>query len=484
MISAFNLSAEEKIISLGGKDGWPKLARMKNVTDGTGKFGYQCIELKTNSRETDEFTDLYLDFESINSSSSDVTGNYTVSGNSITQTPLTVRGKAAGISIGNGGLKLKGKPGTLFGTTGNAGSFTIEFWLCPSTAENGEIVFYWRSSRTIADYSLYQMITAGFFNNHMEWSFVNLFNGYTQDNCDVTLTSYRSIIPDVWCFHSISYNDETGLLEYRIDGQLEALKFVTSNGKESGGSIFNPQFGVTADIEICSQYTGSIDDFRIERKAVDYFGSGITYDRYSSEGGRFETMPVMVSAGAVLTSIDAVVNEPEQTAVNFYVRSGDNVYGWSDNYPEWKPVSEGEKISDVQGLYFQVAAELLADGGGTKTPSVTELKLHVQEVPLPLPPFSVQATPGDGQVTLLWSYSVDDTTGGYYVYYGERPGEYLGKEAVQGFSPLNAGSLNNITLTGLKNGKIYYFAIASFSRSDNTIQGPLSKEVYARPVKR
>ena len=84
-------------------------------------------------------------------------------------------------------------------------------------------------------------------------------------------------------------------------------------------------------------------------------------------------------------------------------------------------------------------------------------------------------------MTLSWGYSVDETTGGYYVFYGERPGEYLGRIAVQGASPINVGNNNSLTLTGLKAGTIYYFAVSSWSKYDDHITGQLSREVYARP---
>ena len=130
------------------------------------------------------------------------------------------------------------------------------------------------------------------------------------------------------------------------------------------------------------------------------------------------------------------------------------------------------------------AADLLPDGNGKKTPSVTELKIKYKEVPSPLPPFELSAYAGDGEVTLSWPYSVDETVGGYYIFYGDRPGEYLGREAVEGTSPVDAGSVTSVTLTGLKNGKIYYFSVASYSRFDSRIMGELSKETYARPKRK
>ena len=192
----------------------------------------------------------------------------------------------------------------------------------------------------------------------------------------------------------------------------------------------------------------------------------------------------MVSKGAALKRVDAVTTVPEQTDILFYVRSGDNFFNWTRSEPEWIAVNPGEEIADVKGLYFQVAAELLPDGAGTKTPSLTQLELTFDEVPSPLAPFTVIATPGDGEVTLSWSYSVDNTAGGYYVYYGERPGEYLGRTAAEGRSPIRAGNSSSFTVSGLRNGKIYYFAVASYSKIDDRITGELSKEVFARPQKK
>ncbi|MBQ2553348.1 MAG: hypothetical protein II563_10965 [Treponema sp.] len=474
-------SADERVVTLGGKNGWTKVQKMDGVTVGSGRYGYDCIQLDTNNRRVADTTDLLLDFE--DGSFGDTAGKYTVRSNKFQRSQSAKMGKGSGLSRGDGGMRISGGRDTIFGKSGLTGSFIIEFWLNPSVADNGEVVLSWRSSRTENGWPLYQMIYASFFNNRLRWEFTNVFNGYKDNGGEISLSGYKIIVPNVWSHHSISYNDDTGLLEYRIDGRLEDMKYLTTNGRENG-SIYSPYLGVVADLEICPSYTGRIDDFHIQRSAESSTASSLRYDSYKSTGGRFVTEPLLVSRCAILNRIDAITNEPAQTDVVMYVRSGDNYFSWTDNEPEWIPVDNHKTIENVSGMYFQVAVDLYPDGGGSKTPSVTQLDLHFTEHLSPLPPFTLVAEPGNGQVTLTWSYSVDDDAGGYYIYYGERPGEYLGREAYKGDSPINVGNVNKVTLNGLKNGKIYYFAVATYSKLDDRIIGVLSKEVYARPLRK
>ena len=476
------LNAEERIVTLGGKDGWSKVEKTFRVATGKGKYGYDSLTLDTNGRKVSSSTDLLLDFEG--DTVSDSAGNYDIVSNDILKTKDSKMGKGSGLSIGAGGLSLSGKNGSLFGTSGITGSFLIEFWIKPSVGENGERVFSWRSSRTVRKNLLYQIINAGFYKNHLEWSFTNVFADYTENNGQLTLSSYSTVIPNVWTHHAISYDSSTGLLEYRINGRLETLKYVTTNGKEAGGSICQCNLGVVAAIDICPEYTGLIDDFRIERTCESDTATAMRYDSYSRDGGSFVSEPLMISQDAELTKIDALLDTPNQTDIMMYVRSGDNYFSWDENFPEWIPVKNHSKIKNVKGLYFQFRADLYPDGDGDVSPSVMSVDMHFKEVEPPLPPFRVTAVASDSSVTLTWTYSVDNYTGGYYVFYGDRPGEYLGSEAVEGSSPVNVGNTNTITFNGLKNGKIYYFAVAAYPKVNEKIMGTLSKEVFARPLKK
>ena len=483
-----------KEIKLGGKAGWPDLKYQENTIKGKGRFGYDSIEIAPNSFNFDDYSDLLIDFENENHPL--VEGDYYIVKNSLQLSTNTKFEKQAGLSRNLGSLSIKGKPGTFFGSQGLMGSFAIEFWLCPSISENGENIFTWETSKTVDDRLVYQMIDASFKDGHIEWNLTNLFDIYMDQISnpkninDIVLKGSTNIVPDQWSYHSLSYDCESGILEYLVNGITEDLVYITSTGTEDG-QTFLVFLGTPSEVHFCKEYTGLIDDIRILRRpysAPDFQSAEnagkLGHTMYVPTGARFETMPIMLSTGSKINKIEAITDIPPQTEICLYVRSGDNFYGWTDEYPEWKPIENGEDLNDVKGLYCQVAVELFADGGGNHTPSITELTIDYTELPLPLPPFSVKAVAGNEKVTVSWSYSVDDTVGGYYLYYGTRPGEYLGRVAFEGESPINVGNTTSYTLTGLQNGKIYYFAIAAWSEYDDRVIGNFSKEVFARPLER
>lgn len=485
LIFSFPVFAGPKTLVLGGEKGWKDFSEMHGVVIGSknGQYGYDAVELSTKTVHADKTTDLLLTFD--DNKFFDSVGNYRVTSNNLVPTRDSVKGEGAAMSRGNKkGLTLMGEKQALFGKDGFMGSFSIEFWLCPSLAENGEMVFSWRSSLNDDVHSEYQMISAAFFNGHLEWTFNNIFVPYKTH--ELHLHGCSTVVPNKWARHTISFDHENGLLEYLVDGRTEGLMYVTDTGHEKG-TVCYPILGVKAGLELCPDYAGKIDNFRISRlpaaaEKTDIFMTG--NEKYRMDGGKFVSKPILVSQSAVITEIETLMNVPAQTDIRFYIRSGDNCYGWNDNFPAWKEIVPGEKITGVKGLYFQLSAEFLPDGAGTMTPRLSEILVKYEEQSEPLPPFSVTAKPGDSSVTLSWSYSVDDNAGGYYVYYGNRPGEYLGRTAVQGSSPVNVGNVTSVTLTGLENGRIYYFAVSAYSKIDGRINGMLSKEVFARPSSR
>jgi hypothetical protein len=240
------------------------------------------------------------------------------------------------------------------------------------------------------------------------------------------------------------------------------------------------EIGFASDIELMPAFTGCLDDFRIIR-AVE--NESRFYYTYNATGGRFESQPLATTGiGSKMNSISVVDTVPPQTEIRYFVRAGDNMFDWTDTFPVWKSVVPGEKIPGISGRYFQVAADLYTDGLGASTPSVTEIIIRYNENRPPVPPYKVFAKAKDGEVELSWTSSADGTAKGYLVFYGEHPGEYLGTCSTAGASPIDVKNQVNVTVGGLENGRIYYFAVASYGDEDASVVGALSKEVYARPI--
>jgi hypothetical protein len=107
------------------------------------------------------------------------------------------------------------------------------------------------------------------------------------------------------------------------------------------------------------------------------------------------------------------------------------------------------------------------------------------------------AAAADGSVDLSWravSRAEPEKKTGYLVYFGETSGVYRGTHAIidgkQVVSPVDAGTGTSLRLEGLKNGALYYFAVASYDAeardgvpyNDGALAaGEFSREVAARP---
>ena len=477
-VLSFGIPAAEKKIILGGDAGWPSFLSSRNITKIPGRFGKEAVSISTASAALTPTTDLLLNFE--NTEDYDCTGNYRIFSSNLIRTDDTIMGKYAALGKGGErGLEVRGSSGSMFGREGPTGSFTLSFWLNPSLAENGENVLSWRSSRNMENIPVYQMISAAFFNNKIEWTFTNIF-ALSDSVKNIRFSGKNMIIPNVWALHTLCFNEETGLLEYFVNGKTEALLYTTANGRENT-DVYIPVLGIPADIEICPGFTGKIDDFCIQRTVMppDY-----RQVRFNPSGAYFESKAIgPLLSGSRITALDALIDKPEQTDVQFFIRAGNNYHTWTTDYPQWIPVENNTPLSEVGGIWFQVAAALYSDGAGTKAPSITEITLHYEEKEAPLPPIRVFAQAQDGCVELSWLASAGSSVSGYTVYYGEAPGEYLGKTALEGASPIDAGNVLTQRLSGLKNGTIYYFAVAAYEETETRIEGVLSQEVYARPLR-
>jgi hypothetical protein len=133
------------------------------------------------------------------------------------------------------------------------------------------------------------------------------------------------------------------------------------------------------------------------------------------------------------------------------------------------------------GQYVRVRVELFPDGSGSLSPRLMGFTIVYEKNEPPPPPSFVSASAGDGEVRLKWSAVADARLEGYALYYGSRPGVYDVTESALGPSPLRLGKETSVTLGGLTNGKLYYFALSSYDEYSEWLPGQFSKEVSSRP---
>lgn len=481
LVSAFG---EDAVFEFGGKAGWNNLLSSSNVKIRKGKFGFDSVQLISSSVKTSAKTDMYISFDF--EEPVEETGSYAVQEYSIIKTDSVKAklGEGAGLCSTHSGkpaLRLSAMPDAFFAGNAIVKSFTIEFWLYPHSAENGSIILKWWSSLIDKKQTKYQNIIASVFNNKLEWSFFNIWQDNDKNGLDVKLLSKSNLIPETWSHHLITYNDETGLLEYRMNGKTEAITYVTETGKESSRILY-AVLGSPSDVLIGVNYSGFID----EVKVTDNFSEpnmpwkiASLFEKYSSAGGRIETTIIdAVGKKSAIKEVHAVFDKPEQTDVEFFMRAANTPFNWTDAYPEWQSVRVNEEIKNIAGRFFQLACNMYPDAEGKNSPLLHSISVKYEKDTEPLPPAKVFAKALDGAVRLSWSPSIHFDTKGYLVYFGEKKGEYLAEG-----SPIDVGNVTEYKIENLKNGKMYFFSIASYDEDNGEHTGSFSKEVWARPLK-
>jgi len=481
LVSAFG---EDSVFEFGGKAGWNNLLSSSNIKVGKGKFGFDSVELSSSSVKTSAKTDMYISFDF--DEPVDETGSYSVKEYSIIKTDSVKAklGEGAGLCSTHSdkpALRLSPMTGAFFAGDSILKSFTIEFWLYPRVCENGSTVLKWWSSLTEKKETQYQNIIASVFNNKLEWSFFNIWQGKNKKSLDIKLLGKSNLIPETWSHHLITYNDEMGLLEYRMNGKTEDITYLTESGKESSHVLYS-ELGMPSDVLIGVNYSGLIDEVKVTKNFSEPnmpWEISSLFEKYSPNGGRIETN-IIDTAGkkSTIKEVNAVFDKPEQTDIEFFIRAANNPFNWNDEYPEWQSVKPNEKITNITGRFFQLACNMYPDAAGKKSPLLHSVSVKYEKDIEPLPPAKVFAKALDGAVRLSWSPSIHLDTKGYLIYFGEKKGEYL-----TAGSPIDAGNVTEYKIENLKNGKIYFFAIASYDEDNGEHAGSFSKEVWARPLK-
>ena len=526
----------EKIFTLGSANSWEFVEKKLGVTEASQIRPYPVLVLfdgETRSgsviHDNEDLLDLSLSFdENRPEFFSDSCNRYDVfvsPGLSAAAAPWYRAGTGAamfsGESANNAPLVLKPGKTALFAPGSRLRDFSIEYWLYPLGIENGGQIVTWASSREDEKGQyINQDIRCVTIKSRYQWTFENFFFSPDGKDRKSIVFSGPAVVPKTWSHHLIRFDADLGLLEYLVNGRLEALEYTSSSGRE-GGEVFTPVIGENCRLELGNRFTGVMDEFRIHR---NYLGNAVLA-RYTS-GGRIETHTLDLGAfDSRVTKIEAFGGRTSNTAgrvqneyagngilrfqdhaeMRFFIRCSNSPFRWND--VAWVPVNPGVELpASMCGRYVQAAVDFYPGEYGESAPYLSELRIVYQTAEPPSPPAQLMAVAKDGAVELSWRPSSSRDIGGYLVYFGTARGEYFGEHAILGSdvfnSPVDAGNRTSIRIEGLRNGTLYYFAVASYGSPVNgsssigdikaaasllhdtiPLPGEFSREVAVRPLR-
>lgn len=464
-------------IKLGGREGWNDV-----ILDGTKIIPAEInrIILMDSEYEPDSDTEMLLHF---NTGFYDAGGVYRVKQNNGVRISSNITKKGGGAAAFNGDgnfLELIPSESAVFAAgSGRLNDFSIEFWLNPARLSEGEHIIQWTGALKTEEETLQQEILCGITGRDIFWDFSNFFLGPQMEKTSFRLSSSRSLIPRSWHHHIIRYDNTTGLLEYLIDGIPEDIVYTNSTGEETS-EIYSPTAGASkpSRFVIGRDFTGYIDELRISS------GQRIpNLDKYSQYSG--------TAASGILDlgfydsrfiNFDSDYVLKGKTQIYFYYRISNSYFQPRASAPGWIQFEPGTILEpEVKGRYLQLMAELYPDGTGINSPELKTIDINFEKNLPPLPPAYFTGTEGSGKVILKWKAVTDPDIAGYRIYYGTKPGLYFSTEAAEGASPLDAGNQTSMELTGLDNGKLYYFAVTSYDNAEIPHESPFSREISLRP---
>ncbi len=472
--------AAERTIVLGADDQWRTVSVEERTRLQPGRRGHLDLTLDRFRYEPEPTTELLLHFDT--TPLRDAAGRYDVVGGAqeLTVTAHRTGSGALLVDSPEDRIVLRPGPGSAFSPGREWADFTYEFFFYPVALSDGGSILRWHAREGAAHDFRVQEVSIEIVGGTTRARFENFFVRPDGEPVSVALDGPRRLIPRTWAHHMIRFNGRTGLIEYLVDGIPSDLAHVSQSGRQDG-TVYYPRIASQPGegLVLADGFTGSIDELRIESRFVE---DPLEYD-YPPRGGMLLTDYLdLGSSGARLTRVDALYDAPQLSDVFVSYRLAER-RGDHPAPDDWVPVVPGERIFDARGRFLQLRAELYPDTRAGVAPRLSEIIVSYEPADPPLPPTGLRAVPRDGAVELEWAESLEPDIAGYLVYYGDQSGRYFGTDASPGPSPVDVGRATAVTIGGLQNGTLYFFAVQAYGRFDDQASVELSREVAARPAK-
>lgn len=483
------LFASEKTLEMGKDALWKDIASWDGVTTETGRWGFLDLVLAGNTYSPDGSTDLLLHFDE--TSRTDQAGNYSfASGVPVLGGNPAVGKGSAEFSGPGAGRSLRPAVESLFHPGALWDDFTVEFWLCPAALSSGETVLAWEGVRKTEKGMAPQAFRCRIAERRIVWELDGLFALPDGGTLMQTLGGRSRILPREWHHHLLRYDSGSGLLEYLLDGSLEALAHVTDTGHENGApAVIRLGTAPSDGLALAPRYVGWMDELRISRRFVE----DPVVSRFADASGTAVTRVLdLGNSGTRVLRIESDMTMPKDTGIAFSLRSAETVEeAYHPTEERWTPFRTDRPLSEeVRGRYLQIRIELFPDGTFQNGPRLSSLRIVFEPNLPPNPPAILTAEAGNGKAILRWKAVNEPAVAGYRIFFGNAPGNYLGTGSAQGDSPIDAGQAEDdptrrnwkrMEIAGLENGKLYYFAVVAYDASKTPQISRFSEETSARP---
>lgn len=395
---------------------------------------------------------LQLRFEEPSSILKDSAGNFKVRANYVAQKNGPMGGFARFIKPENR-IELS-SPRELWPSDGD---FSVEFWIEP-------VIFYSRNS-IFKKVSLLGGQKRGMEiyleSGRLKASFFDLFEDTDGQRHSITLSSHSALPGSRWSHVTLTYDASSGKLALFVDNQEQMVSYAAD-----ATGVYRASFHPLdrSAIVIGENYFGSLDEFLITGSAISpeehprtrlpsvhisdvsfrptqQSGMAISevYDAGSSSSGRFRY----------------TADEPAGSSIQFFIRFSEHAF--NSDAPDagslkWKRIrNQTDNIGRFR--FFQWKALFNADPTGSVSPVLRETTLTRFALEPPARPGGLRAIEelsGGDSVCLEWRNVPEpeiESEGGYIVYYGLKPGEYLGHVRIQNGKPIRPLAPEKMQLT-------------------------------------
>ena len=477
IFAAASLTASAEQISLGGQEGWKLIYSMD--TSLNGPAGAQTLSLSDSEYSPNADTEMLFHFNDV---ISDEGGQYTVKRNTGIRISRAEKKKGAGSAVFTGDkafLELIPHETAIFAAgSGRLNDFSIEFWMNPARLSEGETILRWTGAADTGEI-LQQELLCAVTGRDLFWEVKNIFLTPELSPVTFTLRSTRSLIPKRWHHHMLRYDNETGLLEYLIDGIPEDIVYTTRSGREEQ-EVFYPYIGAVkaTGFMIGRNYTGYLDELRITSSFAEP-----VLEKYSMNSGTAITDIIdLENYDSRFLDLRADASLEGKTQIYYYYRISNEYFQPGSDFPRWNQFEADTPLPpEVKGRYLQIMTEMFPDGTGVNSPRLAGLTINYTRNLPPVPPAYITGSAGNNRAVLSWQPVTDSDVAGFMIYYGDKPGMYFGSDAAEGSSPIDAGNTLSFEVNGLENGKIYYFAITSYDSAEIPHESIFSREISVRP---